>query len=211
MNRAWAKIVAGELVLGLFLAAAAHAQSPQSSGSLPSGMDGLTPNDRMALDIATETSTRITAIIKGWISTGEMSEDKLFSFMYFPIPDTDPPKYNTAYDTLADRDIRDIQEQALKKSKKISYVVLVDKNGYLPTHNQRYSQPLTKRKQIDLVNNRTKQIFNDKIGRVAAHNTKPFLIQAYARRPGDELHDLAVPIFIGDRHWGALRVGYNRQ
>ncbi len=95
-----------------------------------------------------------------------------------------------------------------KKSERIAFVVAVDRNGYLPTHNSRYSQPLTGDRQKDLVNNRTKRIFNDKTGLAAARNTQPYLLQRYFRDTGEVMYDLSVPIFIKDRHWGAIRFGY---
>jgi methyl-accepting chemotaxis protein len=88
--------------------------------------------------------------------------------------------------------------------------VLVDRNGYLPTHNLRYSQPLTGNLANDLVNNRTKRIFNDKTGLAAARNQAPFLIQRYQRDTGETMVDLSVPVMVKGAHWGALRIGYRQ-
>jgi methyl-accepting chemotaxis protein len=88
--------------------------------------------------------------------------------------------------------------------------VTVDRNGYLPTHNQRYSQPLTGNLANDLVNNRTKRIFNDRTGLAAAQSTAPFLVQNYQRDTGETMADLSVPVFVQGKHWGAVRIGYRR-
>ncbi len=38
-------------------------------------------------------------------------------------------------------------------------------------------------------------------------NTEPFLLQTYPRDTGEILNDLSLPIFIGERHWGAFILG----
>jgi methyl-accepting chemotaxis protein len=126
------------------------------------------------------------------------------------VPNTDPPKFTTDYDKLSDRDILPIQEGVLARSPTIVYTVTVDRNGYLPTHNQRYSMPLTGNLASDLVNNRTKRIFNDKTGLAAAQNTAPWLVQNYQRDTGETMADLSVPVFVQGKHWGAVRIGYRR-
>ncbi|MGB8931039.1 MAG: hypothetical protein WCC48_07310 [Anaeromyxobacteraceae bacterium] len=170
--------------------------------------DNLTAQEREMLTLGNDFARRCTDALQGWISKKEVSVDRLFGFLYYPRPDTDPPKFTTDYDKLSDRDIQAIEEDILARAPTIIYTVLVDKNGYLPTHNQRYSQPLTGNKASDLVNNRTKRIFNDRTGLAAAQSTAPFLIQKYQRDTGETMADLSVPIFIDGKHWGAVRIGY---
>jgi methyl-accepting chemotaxis protein len=86
--------------------------------------------------------------------------------------------------------------------------VLVDRFGYLPTHNLRYSQQLTGNLAVDLVNNRTKRIFNDRTGIAAARNRAPFLVQRYQRDTGEVMADLSVPVMVRGAYWGAVRIGY---
>ncbi len=121
---------------------------------------------------------------------------------------TDPPKFTTDWDRLSDRDILPIEEAVLAKSPVIVYSVMVDKFGYLPTHNARYSQPLTGNRAVDLVNNRTKRMFNDRTGIAAARNKAPFLIQRYQRDTGEVMADVSVPVHVRGNHWGAVRIGY---
>ena len=101
-----------------------------------------------------------------------------------------------------------IEEAILARSPTIVYTVMVDKNGYLPTHNQRYSQPLTGNLAVDLVNNRTKRIFNDRTGLAAARSVAPFLVQRYQRDTGEIMADISVPVMLRGTHWGAVRIGY---
>jgi len=90
----------------------------------------------------------------------------------------------------------------------LAYAGAVDNNGYFPTHNKKFSQPLTGDYATDIINNRTKRIFSDRTGKRCGSNTKPFLLQTYKRDTGEVMHDLSVPIHVEGKHWGGFRVGY---
>lgn len=160
------------------------------------------------LSLAREFAERCTDAIEGWLEAEEVTEAKLFSFLYYPIEGTNPAKFSTDWDRLADRDIRPISDDVLSRSGSISFAVMVDKNGYLPAHNQRYSLPLTGNPAVDLVGNRTKRIFADRTGFAAARNREDFLIQRYTRDTGEIMEDLSVPLFIRGKKWGSVRIGY---
>jgi methyl-accepting chemotaxis protein len=84
----------------------------------------------------------------------------------------------------------------------------VDDHGYFPTHNRRYSRPLTGNYDVDLANNRTKRIFSDRTGSRCGSNKEPFLLQTYKRDTGEVMHDVSAPIYVRGRHWGGFRIGY---
>lgn len=142
------------------------------------------------------------------VDSGKLTDQQLFDTLYIPVPNTDPPKYHTSYDRILDKALQGKLDEFLRKSDRIVYVVLVDRNGYLPIHNKRYSQPLTANSQFNLISSRNKRIFNGKVGLAAARSEKRYLIQPYARDIGDKLIDFSVPVYFKKRHWGALRIGY---
>jgi methyl-accepting chemotaxis protein len=170
--------------------------------------DTLTSQERDMLALAQDFARRCGDQLESWIGRKEVTVERLFSFLYYPMPKTDPPKFTTDWDRLSDRDVQAIEESVLAKSSNLVFAVLVDKQGYLPTHNQRYSMPLTGNLANDLVNNRTKRIFNDRTGLAAARSEAPFLIQKYQRDTGETMVDLSVPVFVRGVHWGAVRLGY---
>jgi HAMP domain-containing protein len=118
----------------------------------------------------------------------------------------EPPKYHTKYDTYMDKALLALQDEMLKNPS-VVFAVTVDKNGYLPTHNSKYQQPLTGDKDKDKVGNRTKRIFNDPTGLAAAKNTQPGFIQVYKRDTGETMWDVSTPIMVKDKQWGNFRVG----
>jgi len=144
------------------------------------------------------------------LTGGHLTIAQLFDTFYIPIPGTDPQKFHTQYDELTDGILRPILDKYLKADSRFIFVVAVDRNGYLPTHNSKYSQPMTDDNDYNTKRNRTKRIFNDRTGLAAARNKEPYLLQRYSRDTGEIMTDLSVPIIIKKRHWGAVRIGYKK-
>ncbi|HKJ05277.1 MAG TPA: methyl-accepting chemotaxis protein, partial [Geopsychrobacteraceae bacterium] len=133
----------------------------------------------------------------------------IFDQNYQRIADTDPPKFKTVYDAVLEQQFQPLYDQMTHELEGATYCLCVDKNGYGPTHNSVFSEPLTGDYQIDLLRSRDKRFFDDPTGLRGARNTSPFLLQTYARDTGEVLSDLSLPIIIGERHWGAVRLGFN--
>lgn len=193
------------LTLSLLLGPAlASAQAKPTAAQV----EALTAQEKEMLGTAQDFARRVTESMEGWLAAKEVSEERLFACLYYPVAKTDPPKFTTDWDRLSDRDIQGIEEAVMTRSQSLIFAVLVDKHGYLPTHNLRYSQPLTGNLANDLVNNRTKRIFNDKTGLAAARSGAPFLVQRYQRDTGETMVDLSVPVYLRGVHWGAVRLGF---
>ena len=205
MTRTIATSSASLLLLALLLSPLpAAAQSKPTTAQV----EALTTQEKEMLGAAQDFARRVSETMEGWIAAKEVSEDRLFASMYYPVAKTDPPKFSTDWDRLSDRDVQGIEEAIMTRSQSLVFAVLVDKYGYLPTHNLRYSQPLTGNMANDLVNNRTKRIFNDKTGLAAAKSVAPFLLQRYQRDTGETMVDLSVPVYVRGMHWGAVRLGF---
>jgi methyl-accepting chemotaxis protein len=171
------------------------------------GQETLFGEHQIVLKRAQSAVEQIEEAFEQAISSNSIALDDLFDRNYVPIPNSNPTKYSTRFDEFTDRVLPAIQEPILDE-KFILFAGAVDNNGYFPTHNKRYSQPLTGNYEEDLVNNRTKRIFNDPTGARCGSHQKPFLIQTYKRDTGEIVHDLSVPISVRNRHWGGFRVGY---
>jgi methyl-accepting chemotaxis protein len=156
--------------------------------------------------IAADTAARVTSIFQEALRSGKLSREQLFDSHYRPIPNTNPQKYHSSFDAFTDGHLQPILDEHLTDAD-IVFVVVVDSNGYLPTHNTRFSQPLTGDHQTDLANNRTKRIFDDPISFNAAQHTNGSLWQMYWRDTGEMMWDISTPISLDGQHWGAVRVG----
>jgi methyl-accepting chemotaxis protein len=184
--------------------AAAAAAAPDAAA------DGLSAQDRDVLAAAEALAKEANQVIEQWIITQASTEDRVFSRLYFPVPKTDPLKFTTPYDTLADRDLVGPEDKALARSPAWQYAIVTDINGYVPAHNTRFAQPLTGVTAQDYVNNRTKRMFGDLASLSAARSEGHFLIQRVRLETGDVIYDLSVPVMVRGKHWGCARIGYRR-
>jgi methyl-accepting chemotaxis protein len=160
------------------------------------------------LNAAKSCAQGIGELFETAIKNAELTQEAVFSTEYQPIKQTNPQKFSTSYDAFSDKYFPEIQEVVLEKYEEVMFAGAVDLNGYFPTHNKKFSQPLSGDYEKDLVNNRTKRIFNDPTGSRCGAHTDTFLLQTYKRDTGEILHDLSVPIFVNGKHWGGFRMGF---
>lgn len=161
-----------------------------------------------AFTLATASAKAVGAALAVALRSGAITEAALFARDYQPIIGTRPQKYHTAFDHLCDELLPSIQEPAAAAQPWIVFAICANRDGYVPTHNRRFAQPLTGDSAKDLVGNRTKRIFDDRVGRSVGAHTDPYRLQVYRRDTGEIMFDLSVPIFVGVEHWGGFRVGY---
>jgi methyl-accepting chemotaxis protein len=133
----------------------------------------------------------------------------IFDQAYRRIPDSDPPRFTTTYDGAVERDLQALFDHVLGALPGCAYALAVDNRGYAPAHNARFSRRPTGEREHDLVHCRNKRIFDDPVGARLAANRKPFLFQTYLRDTGEVINDLSMPVEIGGRHWGAVRIGFD--
>ncbi|MEO1232791.1 MAG: HAMP domain-containing protein [Myxococcota bacterium] len=116
------------------------------------------------------------------------------------------PKYHTRYDFYTDYSVLLFQDEFLRHPDFV-FAVGQDVNGYIPTHNSRYQKKVTGNPQRDLVGNRSKRIFDDKVGLAAGkHEGKEPLVQIYERDTGVTMLDVSSPIYVKGKHWGGFRL-----
>ncbi|MFN3984113.1 MAG: methyl-accepting chemotaxis protein, partial [Rhodocyclaceae bacterium] len=159
-------------------------------------------------ELVTNAAREIGELLAVAVSSGQIAEEALFDRSYQPISNTDPQKFHTRFDALTDKLFPRVQEAMLDRNPSVVYAIGCDVRGYVPTHNNRFSQPLTGDRQKDFVGNRTKRIFDDPVGKQCGAHELQFLIQTYRRDTGEIMHDISAPIYVNGRHWGGFRIGY---
>ena len=169
--------------------------------------DAKTSHDEIRA-VAQQAAHEVGKLFEKAIASGQISESALFDRRYTPIPNTNPQKHKSAFDNFTDRVLPPLQEALLERMPQLAFAIAVDSKGYLPTHNKKFSKPLTGDYETDLVNNRTKRIFSDRTGSRCGSNTRPFLLQTYKRDTGEVMHDISAPIYVNGKHWGGFRIGY---
>lgn len=153
------------------------------------------------------------AAFEAAIAAGEIAIEDMFDEDYRPVPGSDPQQVTTRFTALAERLLPAIQEPALAADPRIVFCAAVDRNGYLPAHNLKFSAPQRPGDPVwNAANCRNRRLFNDRVGLAAGRSVRPFLVQTYRRDMGGGqfalMKDASAPIVIGGRHWGGLRLAY---
>jgi methyl-accepting chemotaxis protein len=161
--------------------------------------------------VVADLARQVSAALERAVTSGRISLADLFSDSYQPIPGTSPQKFTTRFDALCDEILPPIQEAVVSRHPEIVFAITCDARGYVPTHNRRFAQPLTGNPEVDFINNRTKRIFDDPVGRRCGSHENAFLLQTYRRDTGEIMHDISAPVYVNGRHWGGVRIGYKTE
>ena len=174
---------------------------------------GVRTPDTPFVEAAQQAAAQIAQLLEEALRAGAVTPAELFDEDYRPIEGSAPQQHMTRFVALAERLFPAVQERMLGVSEKIVFCIAVDRNGYIPCHNQKYNQP---QRAGDIVwntaNCRNRRIFNDRTGLASARNQRPFLLQTYRRDMGGGkfviLKEAAAPITVAGRHWGGLRLAF---
>ncbi len=146
------------------------------------------------------------------LATGRLSEESLFDVDYRPIAGTDPLQHLTRAVPVLEDLLPGLIEPPLSADQRMVFCIAVDRNGYIPVHNQRVSQVQRPGEPTwNAANARNRRIFDDRAGITAARSMRPFTVQAYRREMGGHsvvVREVDAPIRVAGRHWGGLRTAY---
>ncbi len=173
---------------------------------------GVETDDSPFIRAVQEAAGQVSKLLEDSVRTQSISEAELFDEQYRPIPGTNPPQHTTRFIDLADRLFPQVQERVIALSPKIVFCIASDRNGYIATHNKKYSQPQRGDVAWDTANSRYRRIFNDRTGLASSRNRRPFLLQTYRRDMGGGnfivMKEAAAPITVNGRHWGGMRLAF---
>ena len=173
---------------------------------------GVETPDSAFVALAQAAAADVSVALSEALRRGDLSEADLFDATYQPVAGSNPPQVMARFTPIADRLFPAIQEPLLERNASIVFAAAVDRNGYLPTHNRKFSQPQGKDPVWNASNCRNRRIFDDRTCLAAGRNTQPFLVQMYRRDMGGGqfilMKDASAPIMINGRHWGGFRIGY---
>ncbi len=139
-----------------------------------------------------EMATTIKEKFKNDMSSGLISEDTLLDNTYKKV---DENRYASGADNYFEVQILPLLKKWKSLDSRIIYVVIMDRNGYMPVH---------------LDPGRSGVIMEDQVSLKGARSEK-VIGQAF-RRPkevgGELVNDISAPIFVNGKHWGCIRIGY---
>jgi methyl-accepting chemotaxis protein len=158
-------------------------------------------------------ASNISAALEGLVQSGRLSREDLFDNDYIEIGGTSPLQHRTRFLAAFEQVLPEFLEAALASDERMIFCAAVDRNGYLPVHNRKYSFPQRPGELAwNTANSRNRRIFDDRAGLAAARNVRPYLIQVYLRDMGDGvtvmMREIDAPIRVFGRHWGGFRTAY---
>ena len=167
------------------------------------------------IDRAITAADRISRAFEDGIAKARISQDDLFDNNYVPIPGTEPQQFHTRFLEFSESVLPGIQEPLLASDKRLVFCAAVDRNGYLPVHNDIYSKPQRPAALLwNTANCRNRRIFDDRAGLSAGRVVRPYIIQNYPRNMGDRvvmLWEIGAPIRVFGKQWGGFRTCYTMQ
>ncbi|MFA6265522.1 MAG: methyl-accepting chemotaxis protein [Pseudolabrys sp.] len=173
---------------------------------------GIKTPDTPIVALCQKTAASIGALFERAIAKGTIGLDALFDERYVPVAGTDPQQVMAKFVGFTDKALPDIQEPLLDADPRIVFCAAIDRNGFLPTHNLKYSQPQGPDPAWNAANCRNRRIFNDRTGLSAGRSQRAFLLQTYRRDMGGGafvlMKDVSAPITVNGRHWGGFRIGF---
>ncbi len=173
---------------------------------------GRQTKDSLFISTAIETARKVSALFETAVKDNRISLAALMDGKYEPIPRSNPQQFMTDFTRFTDQVLPPLLEEALNIDPRMVFCIVADKNGYVPTHNQKFSHPPGTDPVWNNAHCRNRRIFNDRVGLRAGQNTKPHLQQAYRRDMGGgefiPMKDVSSPIIVLGHHWGGLRLAY---
>jgi methyl-accepting chemotaxis protein len=156
-------------------------------------------------------ATKVSKAFELAVDKKIISTESLFDVNYIPVIGSNPQQFNVSSLSVLEPLLTPIQEACLSENPKTVFCIAVDRNGYIPVHNVEYSH---EQREDDPIWNarhaRSKRIFNDRNGIIAARNIKAFNLQNYRRDMGGGqyviMKEANSPIIVHGRHWGGIRI-----
>ncbi len=174
---------------------------------------GIETEDTPFIQAARQAAAAVARAFEAALAEGAITEEALFDTQRAPIAGSDPAQVMARFTPLTDQVLPAMQEPLLGLDPRVVFAAAVARDGYLPTHNTRFSQAQRPGAAAwNAAHSRNRRIFADRTGLAAARNTKPFLLQAYRRDMGGGqvalMKDCSAPIMVRGRHWGGFRLAY---
>lgn len=188
--------------------------SAASTEAVGKVLAGFRAENAPLIDKAQAFAREITAAIEAEITSGRLSLEAVFDTAYSPVPDTDPVQFRTRYLERFEAILPPIIERTLTERPNMVFCLATDRNGYIPVHIRKVSQPQRKGDRAwNLANCRNRRIFDDRAGLLAARISRPYQFQAYHRDMGNgvkvAMMEIDAPLVIQGRHWGGVRMAYS--
>jgi methyl-accepting chemotaxis protein len=187
------------------------AKSPEFDIELTKLLAVMEAQNRPLYESSVELAAKVSEALEAAVDNKLLTMDGLFDVNYVPVIGSNPQQYTVSGLNVLEPLLTPIQEACLAKNPKTVFCIAVDRNGYIPVHNLEYSHAQRENDPLwNALHARSRRIFNDRNGIIAARNIKAFNLQNYRRDMGGGKHvimkEANSPIIVHGRHWGGIRI-----
>jgi methyl-accepting chemotaxis protein len=133
--------------LGLHLAFVSLASD--AAVALAHKLDTIREANKEFITRAVTTANRISVLFEEAIAQGQISQGDLFDTNYSPIAETDPPQYRVRALDWLEKVLPPIQEPLHAGDERMIFCAAVDRNGYLPVHNDLLAAAAARRGHLE--------------------------------------------------------------
>lgn len=174
---------------------------------------GILAEHRDMIAAAQRAARWVAIALETAIDEGAITLEEAFDTDYRAIVDSRPQQLVAGHTRLLEGLLPELQQQLCHADERIVFCIAVDRNGYVPVHDARFSSsPRKDDPQWNEVHCRSRRIFDDRPSLLAARNTRPFLLQTYPFQIDTNeavmVKEAAAPIRVKGEHWGAFRIAY---
>ena len=186
---------------------------PESRDGLLRTLESFNVENRPLIERAQVFASEIVSALENDMAAKRLGLSALFDTDYQIIPDTDPVQMRTLYLDRFEALVPAIIERNLALDPNMVFCLATDRNGYIPVHIKKVSQPQRKGDRVwNHSNCRNRRIFDDRAGLLAGRLMRPYLVQSYHRDMGNgvrvPMKEIDAPLVILGRHWGGVRMAY---
>ena len=156
------------------------------------------------------TAAEVQSLLEQALDRGDIDLNTMFDDKYVEIEGIQPPRFSTRWLPLVERLIPPVVEPPSTMAPNVVLCTITDRNGYMPVHNKKYSQPPRPDDPAwNALNSRHRMRFNDRTATRVGKSTKPFLVQTFRRPLVNDfqiLKDISAPVFLKGKLWGNVRM-----
>lgn len=189
--------------------------SDEANQRLEKFLDELENEFQLMIARAERGSKGIAAVFENAIGSGRVTNEQVFEKEHPAIQYTNPRQFEAAYLEELESELKAVIDMIRDEASDIIIAVPVGREGYKPVHHDEFSQTsIPDNPEYNKKHARNKTISDTPASIAVARNTNSHVIQV--RDLGEFGLDIppacevAVPIFINGRHWGAFTTLYRR-
>jgi methyl-accepting chemotaxis protein len=177
------------------------------------GTAGIETEDTPYVEASKALAADVTAAFEAALARGEITAEDVFDDNYREIPGTNPKQYLTRFTEACDRLLPAILEKHFAALPHVQLAIAIDRNGYMPTHNLKYSKPQGSDPVWNANNCRNRTMIAVRRSQQGAlSRDRRTLVSTHRREFGAGryvmIKNASSSIFLGNRFWGYTAIGY---